>query len=133
MVERRSPKPFVVGSSPTWPAKFSPAFPSAEGRFPCSKRPRPKGIAWPNKDSQKRSARKARAAERKELEEKHAVSGQAPSKEAPAQAKAEKNKAAKKNGFFSRVRGWFADVKAEMHRVTWPSKAESRTTPLPSS
>lgn len=72
-----------------------------------------------NKDRQKRSARKARAAERKELEEKHAVSGQAPKKEAPAQAKAEK-----KNGFFSRVRGWFADVKAEMHRVTWPSKAE---------
>ena len=76
-----------------------------------------------NKDRQKRSARKAHAAERKELEEKHAVSGQAPKKEAPAQAKAEK-KAAKKNGFFSRVRGWFADVKAEMHRVTWPSKAE---------
>ena len=22
------------------------------------------------------------------------------------------------------MRGWFADVKAEMHRVTWPSKAE---------
>lgn len=76
-----------------------------------------------NKDRQKRSARKARAAERKELEEKHAAAGQAaPKKEAPAQAKADKKP--KKNGFFARARGWFSDVKAEMHRVTWPSKEE---------
>lgn len=79
-----------------------------------------------NKDRQKRSARKARAAERKELEEKHAASQvNAPKKAAPAQATASAKKAApKKKKHFARIRGWFADVKSEMHRVTWPSKSE---------
>ncbi|WP_307975412.1 preprotein translocase subunit SecE [uncultured Parolsenella sp.] len=78
-----------------------------------------------NKDRQKRSARKARAAERKELEEKHAASQvNAPKKAAPAQATASAKKAAPKKKHFARIRGWFADVKAEMHRVTWPSKSE---------
>ncbi len=83
-----------------------------------------------NKDRQKRSARKARAAERKELEEKHAISaGNTSSKAAPAQAKAQpkkdaKKKDAKKGGFFSGIKTWFSDVKSEMHRVTWPSKSE---------
>ena len=78
-----------------------------------------------NKDRQKRSARKARAAERKELEEKHAASQvNAPKKAAPAQATASAKKAAPKKKHFARIRGWFADVKSEMHRVTWPSKSE---------
>ncbi len=79
-----------------------------------------------NKDRQKRSARKARAAERKELEEKHVVSASATStKAAPAQAKKDaKKKDAKKGGFFSGIKTWFSDVKTEMRRVTWPSKSE---------
>ena len=78
-----------------------------------------------NKDRQKRSVRKARAAERKELEEKHAASQvDAPKKAAPAQAAGSSKKAAPKKKHFARIRGWFADVKAEMHRVTWPSKSE---------
>ena len=85
----------------------------------------PEGIRMANKDRQKRSARKARAAERKELEEKHAASQvAAPKKAAPAQAAGSSKKAAPKNKHFARIRGWFADVKAEMHRVTWPSKSE---------
>ena len=78
-----------------------------------------------NKDRQKRSARKARAAERKELEEKHAASQvNASKKAAPAQAKASEKKAAPKKKHFARIRAWFADVKSEMRRVTWPSKSE---------
>ena len=79
-----------------------------------------------NKDRQKRSARKARAAERKELEEKHAASNPsaASTKAAPAQAKASAKKAAPKKKHFARIRGWFSDVKSEMGRVTWPSKSE---------
>ena len=84
----------------------------------------PEGNSMANKDRQKRSARKARAAERKELEEKHAASQvDASKKAAPAQA-ASARKAAPKKKHFARLRGWFADVKAEMHRVTWPSKSE---------
>mgnify|MGYP000248061342 FL=1 len=84
----------------------------------------PEGNSMANKDRQKRSARKARAAERKELEEKHAASQvDASKKAAPAQAASAK-KAAPKKKHFARLRGWFADVKAEMHRVTWPSKSE---------
>lgn len=85
-----------------------------------------------NKDRQKRSARKARAAERKELEERRAASVPADEKKAKAIAKAEAKKAevkkaegkkaeGKKPG---KVRAWFGDVKSEMKRVTWPSKAD---------
>lgn len=80
-----------------------------------------------NKDRQKRSARKARAAERKELEERRAASVPADEKKAKAVAKAEAKKAevkkaeGKKPG---KVRAWFGDVKSEMKRVTWPSKAD---------
>ncbi len=82
-----------------------------------------------NKDRQKRSARKARAAEREELEKQHAIAGNTSTKAAPAQAKAQpkkdaKKKEAKKGGFFSGIKTWFSDVKSEMHRVTWPSKSE---------
>lgn len=84
-----------------------------------------------NKDRQKRSVRKARAAERKELEEKHAISSANGSKKAtPAPAKAQAKKSQpkksqpKKVGFFGRIKNWFRDVKTEMGRVTWPSKSE---------
>ena len=83
MVERRSPKPFVVGSSPTWPAR------------PIT------GLPLRKAASQVDASKKA----------------------APAQAASAK-KAAPKKKHFARLRGWFADVKAEMHRVTWPSKSE---------
>ena len=85
---------------------------------------RPKGMSMANKDRQKRSVRKARAAERKELEEKHAISSANGSKKAtPAPAKAKKSES-KKVGFFGRIKNWFKDVKTEMGRVTWPSKSE---------
>lgn len=77
-----------------------------------------------NKDRQKRSARKARQAERAQLEQAHAVSqpAQATSKKAEASlSKSSKKEPAKKKG---RVATWFSDVKSEMNRVTWPSKAE---------
>ena len=65
-------------------------------------------MSMANKDRQKRSVRKARAAERKELEEKHAISSANGSKKAtPAPAKAQAKKSEpKKVG------------------VTWPSKSE---------
>ena len=77
-----------------------------------------------NKDRQKRSVRKARAAERKALEEMHAVSNKSADskKVVPAKAKAPAKKAeAKKPG---KIRSWFSDVKSEMNRVVWPSKRE---------
>lgn len=81
-----------------------------------------------NKDRQKRSARKARAAERQELEEKRAAATPVDTNKKASIKKAEKKapakKEAKKTGFFASIKGWFADVKQEMHRVTWPSKAE---------
>ncbi|WP_154028998.1 preprotein translocase subunit SecE [Olsenella uli] len=79
----------------------------------------------PNKDRQKRSVRKARAAERKELEAKRTASAPASAsaskKAAVVQAKAEKKAPAKKKG---RIATWFAGVKSEMKRVTWPTKLE---------
>lgn len=84
-----------------------------------------------NKDRQKRSARKARAAERQELEEKRAAATPVETKKKPGiLSKADKKEPVKKetkkssNGFFGRIRTWFGDVRSEMHRVTWPSKTE---------
>ena len=81
-----------------------------------------------NKDRQKRSVRKARAEERARVEAAQAASAPAENSKAAkkaepekAVAKAEKNK---KPGFFKRIGNWFGDVKAEMRRVTWPSKTE---------
>lgn len=81
-----------------------------------------------NKDRQKRSVRKARAEERARVEAAQAASAPAESSKAAkkaepekAVAKAEKNK---KPGFFKRIGNWFGDVKAEMRRVTWPTKTE---------
>ena len=83
-------------------------------------------MSMPNKDRQKRSVRKARAAERRELEEKHAISsGHGSKKATPAPVKAQAKKSEpKKVGFFGRIKNWFKDVKTEMGRVTWPSKSE---------
>lgn len=83
----------------------------------------------PNKDRNKRSVRKARAAERERLAAEHELAGAAPkdakkamvaSKGSKAPAKQEKAKPKKKNAFVQ----YFSDVRSEMKRVTWPSKGE---------
>ncbi len=77
----------------------------------------------PNKDRNKRSVRKARAEERARVE---AASADSP-KESEAKSKDKavaKAKSDKKPGFFKRIANWFGDVRLEMHRVTWPTKAE---------
>lgn len=75
------------------------------------------------KDRQKRSARKARAAERKELEEKRAASqpSTADSKKAQPVASKAVKKAPKEKG---RLATWFAGVRSEMKRVTWPTREQ---------
>ena len=80
------------------------------------------------KERQRRSARKARSAERAALEATRAASqsgSKEPAKKADAsvaQTSAKKSeKPAKKPG---RIRSYFRDVKAEMHRVVWPSHEE---------
>ena len=84
----------------------------------------------PNKDRQKRSVRKARDAERKELEARRAASAPADVKKKGVLAAKDDTKkpakaAAKKNsGPFKGIREWFAGVRGEMKRVTWPSKDE---------
>jgi len=108
------------------------------------------GKSMPNKDRQKRSVRKARAAERKELEARRAASAPADVKKKgvlaakddtkkPAKAAAKKNSGPfkgirewfagvrgemKNSGPFKGIREWFAGVRGEMKRVTWPSKDE---------
>lgn len=91
------------------------------------------GMSMANKDRHKRSARKARAAERERLEAARAESQPELSKREAKKAekavkKAEASKPSKKEpekkGFLHRIRTWFADVKTEMHRVTWPSRTE---------
>lgn len=88
------------------------------------------GKSMPNKDRQKRSVRKARAAERKELEARRAASAPADVKKKGVLAAKDDTKkpakaAAKKNsGPFKGIREWFAGVRGEMKRVTWPSKDE---------
>lgn len=79
-----------------------------------------------NKDRNKRSARKARAAKRAEAEARAAESG-SESTEAKSVAKAtakEKKPAKKSNGFFGRIKNYFGAVRTEMHRVVWPSRKE---------
>lgn len=82
------------------------------------------------KDRNKRAARKARQASR-QMAEAQAV--KAPEAQiAPADAKGPKapkaEKAAKsgKPGLVARTRNYFGDVRSEMHRVVWPSKADLR-------
>ena len=76
-----------------------------------------------NKERNKRSARKARAAER---EAKAAAQAESQGDDkAPVKAEAKKDKAVvKKNGVFSRIKNYIHDVKVEMQRVTWPDRPE---------
>lgn len=82
-----------------------------------------------NKERNKRSSRKARSQERADREAAQAATApKAAAKpvakeaaKAPAKAPAKKSG---KPGFPARVRRYFSDVRAEMHRVVWPSKGE---------
>lgn len=97
-----------------------------------------------NKDRNKRSARKARAAERDRVEAAQVASGNAPVASAEeavdkgkgtSVSKASTSKPAKaaagnrpvKKGPFKRLRYYFDDVRVEMHRVVWPSQAELKS------
>ena len=82
-----------------------------------------------NKERNKRSARKARAAERVQKAEAQVAAGAAPDVET-ALANAEASKAAakpaapKRVGFFGRIKNYLNDVRIELKRVTWPSAEE---------
>jgi preprotein translocase subunit SecE len=89
-----------------------------------------------NKDRNKRSARKARAAERAARKEAQLVAqpGAASASDAASSSKAAKKveqakpkqsakRSEKKPG---RIRSYFRDVRTELHRVTWPSSLELR-------
>ena len=78
------------------------------------------------KERQKRSARQARAQKRAELEAAHAtsVASTGVAKKADASAKSQETKPAKAAKKPGRVRSYFQAVKAEMHRVVWPSREE---------
>ena len=94
----------------------------------------------PNKDRNKRSVRKARAAEREALEQAHITSGLASAEKSKAKSKKAsenkdiktaskttpqtKSKPVKRNGIFTKIGNYFKSVKVEMHRVTWPTKQE---------
>ena len=83
-----------------------------------------------NKDRNKRSARKARAAERVQKAEAQVASGAAPDVEtalANAEAAKDANKPAvqKKPGPIKRLMNYFSDVRTELRRVTWPSRQET--------
>ena len=90
----------------------------------------------PNKDRNKRSVRKARAEERARVEAAQAASGSAPDTKASAKAEKKVEKKAetkpekasnKKPGVFRRLRNYLGDVRSEMRRVVWPSKAELKS------
>lgn len=94
-----------------------------------------------NKDRNKRSARKARAAERARVEAAQAASaGSSSSSSAKTEKKAEKKpekrtekKAEKKKdknkkpNIFRRFLNYLGDVRSEMKRVVWPSKSELKS------
>lgn len=82
-----------------------------------------------NKERNKRSARKARAEARAEREAAQLASTSANGSKSKKSAQQSKAVATKKDkgerrGPFRRIRGYFADVRTEMHRVVWPSRAE---------
>ena len=86
-----------------------------------------------NKDRNKRSARKARAAERERVAEAQAsasvaTTSESKSKIARSESKAveKPKKASSQTGFFGRARRYFSDVRTELKRVTWPSRVELR-------
>ena len=77
-----------------------------------------------NKERNKRSARKARAAKRAEAESK-AAEAVSEGAEAKSVAKAAAKKPAKSsNGVFALIKNYFGAVRTEMHRVVWPSRSE---------
>ena len=88
------------------------------------------------RERNKRSARKARQVERERLEAAHAVSapkGKDSSrslfkKSAKSSSGVAKTKAVSKadRKGMQVVTGYFADVRAEMHQVTWPNRTELR-------
>lgn len=90
-----------------------------------------------NKDRNKRSVRKARAEERARVEAAQAASAPAANSQAkPAKApeakaaKAEKKiekKSDKKPGIFKRFGHYLGEVRSELRRVVWPSKAELKS------
>lgn len=96
-----------------------------------------------NKERNKRSARKARAAERAQREAARAASNASAASTATTKSAAkadssdravtkastkapakDSKKSGKKPNIFRRFANYLADVKVEMHRVTWPSKDE---------
>ena len=82
----------------------------------------------PNKDRNKRSVRQARQRERAEHEALVAASTTS-AKGKAAKAQAVKSTvavkaAANQQGIIARTRKYFSDVRAEMRRVTWPSRTE---------
>ena len=79
-----------------------------------------------NKERTKRSARKARQKEREELEAARIVANQTPAAKATKSEERTSKAPAKKKGFFAKTRKYFSDVRSEMHRVVWPTKAELR-------
>ena len=76
-----------------------------------------------NKERNKRSARKARAAEREAKAAAQAESQDAAKTPAKAEAKKEKS-IVKKDGIFAKIKNYFHDVKVEMSRVVWPGREE---------
>ena len=75
-----------------------------------------------NKERNKRSARKARAAEREAK-----AAAQAESQDdakTPVKAEAKKEKTVNKNSIFYKIKTYVHDVKVEMQRVTWPERPE---------
>lgn len=80
-----------------------------------------------NKERNKRSARKARAAERAQLESVKAQTNVAAKSSTPKnESKVEKKEkdAPKKRGIFSRLTNYLKEVRNEVRRVVWPSKTE---------
>ncbi len=81
----------------------------------------------PNKDRNKRSVRQARQRERAEREAQAAAQAAATSsgkKKAVSAPKKAPVKVAEKTGIIARTKAYFSAVRAEMHRVTWPSRTE---------
>ena len=77
-----------------------------------------------NKERNKRSARKARAQERASREAAQAASQSVAASKPESSKAATPKKPASKPGFFKRIANYFSDVRAEMHRVVWPSRPE---------
>lgn len=74
-----------------------------------------------NKKKAQQSAPANNAAANSKVEAKKAVAKKAVAKKNEKAAKSKKNE---KPGFFARTKKYFASVKSEMKRVTWPDKKE---------